>query len=271
MTREPGCTFAVAPHFELPADWQQRLLIGTGVDETDGRFFPRGPWRAPDTAELSHLVAGVGGANASDTRVQLFKLPAHLCAQWWQLLERAGDDGAGIGRLPGYDAFLSQIADFLAFKGLAINDPVSCDIVITRPGQRSVRWDPEVGRALGLACTLPPQTPCASLQSQSRCGPRLWGAINLGDEPTSFVLIHPPCRAIAERLRRDFPERPPPATLGALIDQFLRACPDVSPVRVSLHPGEGLRLPCDALLADGFPQDKQEPDVLLLITESCQA
>jgi hypothetical protein len=265
MTPEPGCTFAVAPHFEMPADLQGRLRIGIGVEKCDGGFFPRGPWRSPDDGELAHLVAGQAGPNAPD-RVELFKLPAHLCAQWWQLLERAGD-GAGAGRLPGYDAFLAQLADFLAFKELAIDDPVSCEVVVSRPGQRSVRWDPAAGRALGLGCTVAPQTPCTSLESRSLCRPRLWGAVNLGDEATSFVLIDPPCRTMARMLRHDFPDCAPPATLGDLIEQFLRASPDVSPVRVILHPGEGLRLPGDAMLVDGFPHDKHEPDVLLLITE----
>ncbi|HEY2586375.1 MAG TPA: hypothetical protein VGI81_11480 [Tepidisphaeraceae bacterium] len=268
MTRELGCKFEIAPHFELPADWQERLLIGAGVEECDGGFFPHGPWRSPDAGELSQLVAGQPNSNTSDDKVELFKLPAHLCAQWWQLLGRTGDASTEAGRLPGYDAFLAQIADFLTFKSLAINDPVSCDVVVTRPGQRSVRWDPAEGHPLGLGCTIPPQTPCTMLESQSSCRPRLWGAINLGDEATSFVLIAPPCRAMTKRLRRDFPDRASPATLGALIEQFLRSCPDVSPVRVTLHPGEGLRLPGEAMLVDGFPHDKREPDVLLLITES---
>ena len=271
MTRESGCTFAVAPHFEMTADWPGRLRIGTGVEQCDGGFFPRGPWRPLDPGELSQLVAGKASSEASNGAVELFKLPAHLCTQWWRLLEHAGDDGAGAGRLPGYDGFLARVADFLAFKDLAIRDPVNCEVVVSRPGQRSVRWDAAAGRALGLGCTVEPQTPCTSLPSNSMCRPRLWGAINLGDEATSFVLIDPPCRNMAQILRRDLADPAPPATLGALIEQFLCARPDVAPLRVILRPGEGLRLPCEAMLVDGFPDGKQEPDVLLLITESAEA
>lgn len=268
MTRESGFTFAVAPHFEMPAEWQGRLLIGTGIEQCDGGSFPRGPWRSPDGAELSELVAGEASSDACDDKVELFKLPAHLSALWWQLLERAGDGFAGAGQLPGYDAFLARVADFLAFKNLAIDGPANYDVVLSRPGQRSVRWDAAAGRALGLACTVAPQTPCMSLNPESSCRPRLWGAINLGDEATSLVLIDLPRRAMDQILCRDLADRTPPVTFGEFIEQFLRASPDVSPVRVILHPGEGLRLPCEPMLVDGFPQDKQEPDVLLLITES---
>jgi hypothetical protein len=266
MRPEPGCTFAVAPHFELPVDWRLRLLIGTGVEECNGSFFPCGPWRSADDEALSQLVKPP--SDESDHRVELFKLPAHLCAHWWQLLDRAGDDGAQVGRMPGYDGFLKKLAEFLAFKNLAIDEPANCDVVISRPEQRSIRWDPEGRRALGLGGTVPPQIPCALLKSQSSCRrPRLWGAINLGDEATSFVLVNLPCRTMADVLSRDFPDRALPATVGALTEQFLRARPDVPLLRLILNPGEGLRLPCDAMLVDGYPQDNREPSVLLLITE----
>jgi hypothetical protein len=267
MGQEPHSTFAIASHFELPTDWQHRLLVGTGVEECGGSFFPRGPWRSPDVESLARLVTPQGDSNARDGRVDLFKLPAHLCAQWWQLLERAGDNGAEPGRLPGYDAFFRQLADFLAFKNLHIDEPANYEVVVSRPGQRSIRWDADGGRALGLGCTLPPQTPCTLLKSELPHPPRLWGAINLGDEATSFVLVNLPCRDMAEVLHRDFPHQALPATLGALMERFLRACPDVPIVRLILNPSEGLRLPRDAMLVDGFPQDNREPTVLLLITE----
>jgi hypothetical protein len=268
---ESGCTFAVAPHFELPIDWQRRLLIGTGVEKCNGSFFPRGPWRPPDAEALSRLVTGEAASNTFDGRVDVFKLPAHLCAQWWQVLERVGDDSAEAGRLPGYEAFLRQLGDLLAFKNLPIDEPANCDVVVSRPGQRSVRWDAAGGRALGLGCTVPPDTPWTLLKSQSLWRPRLWGAVNLGEEATSFVLVNLPCRIMAEVLCGDFPDRASPATLGALIEQFLCAYPDVPVVRLTLNPSEGLRLPCDAMVVDGFPQDKREPDVLLLITEMGEA
>jgi hypothetical protein len=271
MRQESGCTFAVAPHFELPADWERRLLIGTGVEECNGSFFPRGPWRSPDAEALSRFVTGPPPSNAPDVRVDIFKLPEHLCALWWQLLERAADGGVEAGQLPGYDAFLGRLADFLAFKNLPIDEPASCEVVVSRPEQRSVRWDTAAGRALGLSCSVPPQTSCISLESKSLCRPRLWGAINLGDEPTSFVLINVPCRNMAGILHRDFPDRAPPATLGALIENFLRARPDVPTVRVILNSGEGLRLPCDPIVVDGFPQDSRAPSVLMLITEMGEA
>ena len=46
MTPLLGCRLSVAPRFHLEPDWAARLAVGTGVREADGRFFPRGPWRA---------------------------------------------------------------------------------------------------------------------------------------------------------------------------------------------------------------------------------
>src|SRR4051794_38543020 len=121
MNLQPGCRFAVAPHFHLPVDWSRRLRVGTGVDEIDGGFFPRGPWRPPTGDELAHLVGSADSTPAEepDGAVRLFRLPEHLRADWWQLLERAA--GAG-GRLPGYDAFVARVVAFLAFKALPVPD-----------------------------------------------------------------------------------------------------------------------------------------------------
>jgi hypothetical protein len=64
-------------------------------------------------------------------------------------------------------------------------------------------------------------------------GPQLWGGINLGDEETSIVLI------------------PQPG----------------DPLRLILGPGEGCRLPRGSLIVGSYPADKQEPDVLLVISD----
>ena len=55
MNLLPGCRFAVAPKFHLSPDWASRITIGTGVEESDGKFFPRGPWRDPTRDELALL------------------------------------------------------------------------------------------------------------------------------------------------------------------------------------------------------------------------
>jgi hypothetical protein len=96
--------------------------------------------------------------------------------------------------------------------------------------------------------------------------PRLWGGINLGDEETSLVLINLPCRQLDAELHRRFPDQPASAVVGELVGRFLRSCSDYPPVRLILRPGEGYRLPCGGLILDGYAADKQEPDVLLLIS-----
>jgi prolyl 4-hydroxylase len=265
MTLQPGCRFAVAPRFHLRADWARRLLVGTGVEGADS-FFPRGPWRPPTDDEMAHLIRSGESTppEEPDPVVELFQLPEHLRAGWWQLLERAA--GAVGSRLPGYDAFVARVVEFLAFKGLPVPDGASCDAVVSRPGQRSVRADPETGRQLGMSCSLFPRTPWPVPEGVR--GPRLWGGINLGDEATSVVLINLPCRQMGAGLQRRFPDRSPAATVGELAERFLRARPDYPPVRLTLDPGEGYRLPEGGLIVDGSPESKREPDVLLLITDA---
>src|SRR5262249_34833165 len=112
----------------------------------------------------------------------------------------------GDGRLPGLEAFVSQVAEFLVFKELPVPKGARCDVVVSKPGRQFVPWSPMA-----------------------------WGGINLGDEQTSVVLINP------SRRQGDA-------------------------VRLTLGPGEGCRLPRGGLIVIGYPGDRQEPDVLLLIS-----
>jgi hypothetical protein len=217
MTLQPGCRFVVAPHFHLPADWPRRLLVGAGVDEADGGSYSREAWRPPTADELAVLLGPSDEPTSPQEAAEsvcLFQLPEHLRSAWWDLLERAAAD-LGEGRLPGFDAFVNRVVEFLAFKDLPGLEGARCTLVVSKPGHRSARW-----------------------------GQPLWGGINLGDEDTSVVLINRPYR------QRDA-ELP---------------CPDYSPVRLQLRSGEGLCLPWGSLILDGYPADKQEPDVMLLIS-----
>lgn len=255
MTLQPGCRFVVAPHFHLPADWPRRLLVGSGVDEADGCFFPQQSWRPPTPDELSLLVRASDGPTPPEELeacVCLFQLPGHLRSEWWKLLEQAAEV-LGDCRLPGFETFVSQVGEFLAFKGLPFPEGARCDVVVSNPGQRFVHWGP---------------WPWA----EEHRWPRLWGGINLGDEETSVVLINLPCQQLDAELRRRFPDQPSPATVGELARWFLRSCSDYPPVRLILGPGQGCRLPQGGLILDGYLESKSEPDVLLLIShERCHS
>ena len=266
MTLQPGCRFVVAPHFHLPADWTRRLLVGTGVEEADGCFFPHPSWRPPTTDELALLVRASDGPTSPEELaacVCLFQLPRHLRSEWWKLLEPAAE-ALGDGRLPGFESFAGRVGEFLAFKGLPLPDGTRCDVVVSKPGQWSVPWGPGATRPGGLHCNLAPWAPWPG--SAEPRGPRLWGGINLGDGATSVVLINRSCRQLEVELRRRFPDQPSPAAVGDLVRQFFRSCSDYPPVRLTLGPGEGYRLPRGGLILDGYLADKQEPDVLLLIS-----
>ncbi len=266
MTLQPGCRFVVAPHFHLTADWPRRLLIGAGVQEADGCFFPHPSWRPPTSDEQALLVRASDGPTPPeelDACICLFQLPGHLRSGWWKLLEQ-GVEVLGKDSLPGFDTFANQIDEFLAFKNLPFPEGAQCEVVVSDPGRPSVREGPETNRPGGLRCNLAPWAPWP--WAEERRWPRLWGGINLGDEDTSVVLINLACRQLDAELRRRFSDRPAPATVGELTGRFLRSCPDYPSVRLILGPGEGCRLPQGGLILDSYLGGKQEPDVFLLIS-----
>jgi hypothetical protein len=257
MTLLPGYRLTVAPKFHLDANWPVRLGIGAGVEEVEGKFFPRGPWRAPTSEELTLLVeSGSSQAGAPG----LFRIPEHLQNAWWALLDTSAEAG---GELVGFNEFAAQVSAFLAFKGLAPSGPIQMEAIVTAPGERSIRRDPDTGRPSGLGSTL---APWAAWPRQSETVPRLHALVNLGDEPSGVVLINlPPALLAAELARRALGE-PTPMTVGALVERFLRVCSDYPPVRAGLGPAEGCLLPAGGLVLDGDPTGKDEPDVLLLIS-----
>jgi hypothetical protein len=236
MKLRPGCRFILAPHFHLTGDVQQRLLLGPGVQERDGRFLPIAAWRPPTADELAMLLP-MGGAPealpALDTAIALFQLPAHICAAWWQLLEESAQTLAE-GRIDGFERFASQVGEFLAFKGLPVPAGARCAVVV-RTLQHS--W------------------------------PRLWACINLGDEEAAVVLLNLTCAQLDAEVRHRFPDQQTAAG-GELIARFLRCCADYPTVRLMLAPGQGFLLPPDGVVLDHYAADKSEPDVLMLISRA---
>jgi hypothetical protein len=267
MILQPGCRVVIAPHFQMATDWSRRLLIGSGVEEVNGCFFPRPSWRPPTSDELALLLDAPEGSTSPEelaTSVCLFQLPEHLRSQWWTLLEK-GAGALGDGSLPGFETFVKNVVEFLDFKELQVPEGARCNLVVSNAGQRSADWRPGARGPEGLRC----HTPLGATRpgvAELRGPPPVWGGINLGTEETSLVLINLPCRQLEAELRRRFPDQPPAD--GELGDQFLRFCPDYPPVRLILRPGEGCRLPCGGLILDSYLADKQDPDVLLLISLS---
>jgi hypothetical protein len=260
MTLPPLFRLAVAPRFHLEPDWAARLAVGTGVREADGRFFARGPWRPLTADELPLLIsAPVNDAEAGC----LFQIPGHLRAAWWDLLDRSVE--AGDAGLPGFEEFTGKVAEFLRFKHMDAPPGLQMEAVVTAAGRCSMRSDPETGSPAGLGPSLAPWAACAP--PQGGVAPRLWGIVNLGDEDSRLVLIAVPIPGLAADLAARRPAQPPPPTVGELVGSFLREFPDCPPIRLRLGPGDGFRLPPGGLILDADATDKQEPDVLLLISE----
>jgi hypothetical protein len=254
----------VAPRFHLAPDWAARLAVGTGVREADGRFFPRGPWRPLTADELTLLIAGsVDGPEKDAEAGCLFQIPGHLRAAWWHLLDSSVE--AKNAALPGFEDFTRQVAEFLRFKHMDVPPSLQMEAVVTAAGRCSMRSDPDTGAPAGLGPSLAPWAVCGWVEGIVL--PRLWAVVNLGDEDTQLVLIAVPIQGLAANLALRYPGRPMPTTVGELVGWFLREFPDSPPVRLRLGSGEGFRLPSAGLILDGDATDKQEPDVLLLISE----
>ena len=268
MNLMPGHWLAVAPFFHQSIDWPGRLLVSSGVEEEQRRFVPRPPWRAPTAAEMAVLSPDPGPAHREDFErcLCLFALPLHLQSAWWDLVEKALAVGAG--RLEGFDAFVREVVGLLAFKGLAVPDGALFDLVASKPGQRSIRWNAGGARPEGLAFDLSPQT--AWPLGQKRRQARLWGGINLGDEAVWLVLVNLTAGQIQDQLAQRCAGLPPAATLGELAERFLTSLPDYPPVRLRVEPGEGYRLPAGGILVDACTLDLEGPAALLLFSDGAE-
>jgi hypothetical protein len=266
MHLEPGLTLTVAPAFHLPGAWLDRLRVNSGIEAQDEHFFPRADWRLPTPEELV-LLANDGAPTAPNAfrreALSLFHVPEHLRRRWWDLAARQGNPAAIDAE--ALQVFLRGVVDFCSFKGLPLLPTCAFDVVVTAPGRPSTRVDAAAACLGGLAFDLP-STSFVSLAE--RATPRPLGAVNLGDETTSLVLLNLRAAQLQDRLRtaQVAPDLCP--TLGKLAQHFLKFFPAYPLVRVLLRPGDGYWLPTGGVVTDGYTMDKREPDVLLQIRQA---
>jgi hypothetical protein len=267
MHLEPGFALTVAPRFHLPGAWPDRLWVNSGVEARGEHFFPRADWRRASPAELALLANDDGAPAVPDgfrrESLSLFHVPEYLRRRWWDLAARQGNPAAIDAE--GFRAFLRGVIDFCRFKGLPLPPTCAFEIVVTAPGRASTRVDAAAGCLAGLAFDLPPT---GSLPPAKGTTPRPLGAVNLGDEATSLVLLNLRAARLQDRLRTAPGAPGVCATLGELARRFLTAFPAYPLVRVRLGPGDGYWLPAGGVVTDGYTMDKQEPDVLLLVRQA---
>jgi hypothetical protein len=265
MHLEPGFALTVAPRFHLPGAWPDRLRVNSGVEARGEHFFPRADWRLPAPEELA-LLTDEGTPAAPDgfrrEALSLLHVPGHLRRRWWDLAARQGDP-AGIDA-KAFQAFLRDFVDFCRFKGLPLLPTCAFDVVVTAPGRESTRVDGAAGCLAGLGFDLPSNCPVPPAEGK----PRVLGAVNLGDEATSLVLVNLSAARLLDRLRTEQGAAGVCPTLGELARQFLASFPAYPLVRVLLWPGDGYWLPEGGVITDGYTVDKQEPDVLLLVRQA---
>jgi hypothetical protein len=259
MHLEPGFVLTVAPRFRPPGAWPDRLRVNSGVEHRDGRFFPRADWRLPAPEELA-LLTDDGAPGVADgfrrDALSLFHVPEHLRRRWWDLAVRQGNPAAIDAE--AIQAYLRDVVAFCRFKGLPLLPSCAFDVVVTAPGRASTRVDVAAGCLAGLGFDPPPEG----------TGPRPLGAVNLGDEVTSLVLLNLPAARLQDRLGAAEGAVGACRTLGELAQRFLASFPVYPLVRVLLQPGDGYWLPAGSAVTDGYTVDKQEPDVLLVVRQA---
>ncbi len=210
MNLRVGRRLAIAPNFHLRLTWAERLRIGDGTPNGE----PCLPWREPTDAELALLVLDdAGPRDALRDCLCLFQIPAHLRSAFWQILEQFGE-------LPPDRAerFFLEVGEFLDFKNLPVPP-------------RAV-WEVTAGKTVSAESSALP----------------IWGAINLGDEPTSIAFVN----LSADETRALSLESGP--------DGGSYPC-----VQMRLEPGEGYRLPAGGVPMIARPSDEQRPDVMLVL------
>jgi hypothetical protein len=266
MHLERGFALTVAPRFHLRGAWAERLRVNSGVKARGERFFPRADWRLPGPEELALLTSDDGVPAAPDgfrcEALSLFHLPEHLRRRWWDLAARQVNPAEIDAE--AFQAFLEAIVDFCCFKGLPLLRSCAFDVVVSAPGRDSTRLDTAAGCLAGLTLELPPT--CSWPAAEGWTSPV--GAVNLGDESTSLVLVNLPAAQLQARVDTAPGAPGDLAPLRDVTQRFLTSFPNYPLVRVLLRPGDGYWFPAGGAIADGYTMDKQEPDVLLVVRQA---
>jgi hypothetical protein len=139
MNSSHGCRLVVAPHFHLAADWAQRIALAAGLDRTATGLVPLLPWRPAGAEELAALLPDPSRPTAREELVDclsLFAVAEHLRSRFWDVLALAPEKG----EVPAgaFDAFVRELAGFLAFKQLPVPAGAVFDLVVSQPGQTAL-------------------------------------------------------------------------------------------------------------------------------------
>lgn len=265
MTLPAGYRFRGAPHFHHPDPLINQLQLGSGLDCIRGRYFARPPWRNLQAEEWQRLSGEPFLQEESkqlDSTLSILQLPVHLLNRWWMLLEQSAET-LGKVPLPGFDGFMAQLSEFLAFKEIPLPVAVRGEVIVSRPQPVFQEKPNSELISRGMRSNIAPWTSWP--WSGELKSPRLWGGFNLGDEATSFVLINLSCKQQELALQGRLLESTRPETVGQLAELFLKTFPDYQPVRLVLQPGQGCRLPNQGVILDHYIEGNCEAHMMLLI------
>jgi hypothetical protein len=256
MVLAVGLTFRVAPRFHCRTAWAERLCLNGGMVCQPAGVFPRDDWRPASADELRVLVAAESDTTPElgDDQIALLALPAHLRTRWWELAEQSDMEG---GTVAGFAALADALVELLRFKRLPLPARCAAAVVVSRPGQPSIRLDATGSGLSGLGFNSP-----ASARGRDGHAVPI-AVINLGDEAAQIVMLNLAVHALGAYLADEGVQVR--ARDVDVLRAFATRHPDYPLIGVRLDPGEGLWLPTPPPAFDGWTVGKHDVDTILVL------
>jgi len=242
----------VAPRFQLRRTFVGRIDRNGGVERRGDCLYPRDDWQSLKREELAALVVEGSGPRAllPSTQLGLLEIPERLRGAWWREAEKsAGSEG--------FEGVFSALVEFLRFKRLPLPERVHLEVAVNAPNLPSTRGAPS-GAAQGLAYRDRP----AARNGRAR---QALGLVNLGDEAAFIVLLDLPPSALVARLEAAGDAEASAFSPDQLVKRYFEIFPREALLRVRLDPGEGLWLPLEGVVHDGWTHGKRDLDVVLSV------
>jgi len=157
-----GIRLQVLPHFRSTLLSDARIAVSDGVRANDDGILPCEPWHPATPEELLQLTSA--HAEADRECIGLLEISKGLLERWWEAAEDVAQPGAEPS--PSYERFVAEVAEFLAFKGLALSAGEQVSVEMSEAPA-------EIAFRLG-----------------GNTGPDDWLThINLGEDPIGFAFL----------------------------------------------------------------------------------
>jgi hypothetical protein len=242
----------VAPRFQLRRSFVGRIDRNGGVERDGDCLYPCDDWQSLKPEELSALVVEMSdpGALLPATQLGLLEIPERIRGAWWREAEKS------VGS-EGFEGVFAALVEFLRFKRLPLPERLHLEVAVNAPNLKSTRGAPS-GAPEGLAYRDRP----AARNGRAR---QVLGLLNLGDEAAFIVLLDLPPSTLVARLKAAGDSGANALSHDLLVKRYFEIFPREPLLRVRLDPGEGLWLPPQGVVHDGWTHGKRDLDVLLSV------